>query len=148
MDFGAGMTTLNNTHIGKILDSSVKAFMDKQKAETMKPDLAQEPSEDLNILPLPVSQEIVPGKWIRWSWGKPAHMEVIVTLYLSRYENEFQAGDFNIELICDAPSTQFEFSPEDAKSLGQDIVSASNWRNVWKQHVGTLIEREVGVWSK
>lgn len=103
--------------------------------------------EDLNMLPLPTTQVIDFDNWIQWTWEVSSEMKVLVTLYLSGYEQAHRAGDFDIELIFSRETEMISMEPEEAKTLGQAIVSASNWHNIWKQHVGVFIERNIGVWT-
>jgi len=106
-----------------------------------------EEPEDLNILPLPTRQDISLDKWIRWTWeiGEGDIAWVIVTLFLNDYENLYRPGDFETELVFCKPMDVFTLGDSEyAKSLGQAIVSASNWPKVWQQHVGALIKKSIG----
>lgn len=119
-------------------------------AEAFARSARKEPApevEDLNILPLPTTQDIVFDKWIRWTWENfcASDAKVVVTLYLSDYENFFPAGEFDIELVFSQKTDVYGMTANEAKALGQAIVSASNWHNVWKRHVGTFIERDIGI---
>ena len=119
-------------------------------AEAFARSARKEPApevEDLNILPLPTTQVIDFDNWIQWTWEVSSEMKVVVTLYLSGYEEAYKAGEFDIELIFAHKTEMVGMEPEEAKTLGQAIVSASNWHKIWKQHVGVCIERNIGVWT-
>lgn len=119
-------------------------------AEAFARSARKEPApevEDLNILPLPTTQVIDFDNWIQWTWEVSSEMKVVVTLYLSGYEEAYKAGEFDIELIFVHKTEMVGMEPEEAKTLGQAIVSASNWHKIWKQHVGVFIERNIGVWT-
>ena len=119
-------------------------------AEAFARSARKEPApevEDLNILPLPTTQVIDFDNWIQWTWEVSSEMKVVVTLYLSGYEEAYKAGEFDIELIFAHKTEMVGMEPEEAKTLGQAIVSASNWHKIWKQHVGVFIERNIGVWT-
>ena len=64
-------------------------------AEAFARSARKEPApevEDLNILPLPTTQVIDFDNWIQWTREVSSEMKVVVTLYLSGYEEAYRAG--------------------------------------------------------
>ena len=88
-------------------------------------------SDDLNILPLPTTQRVGTHS-LTWTWTCDTTLVVStldvvedryhVTLRRTSWGEEYLAGD-------------------NAKILGQALISAWNWKNVWKQHAGELLLR-------
>lgn len=131
------MTDQKNELAGKLAEAIARSARKEPAPE----------AEDLNILPLPTTQVIDFDKWIVWTWEVSSEMKVVVTLFLSGYEDGYKAGEFDLELVFAHKTEMIGMEPEEAKTLGQAIVSASNWHKIWKQHVGTFIERNIGVWT-
>lgn len=108
--------------------------------------------EDLNILPLPNYQEIVSGKWMQWCWiiadGQTVGgIKVFGILYLSDVGGGKRKGEYEVQLCLgkhhgSTEENVFHLAPGLTKEIGQALISAQNWQNIWKQHAGTYLEAE------
>lgn len=113
----------------------------------------QEPQDDLNVLPFPVTQEIS-EKFIQWRWEPCNFVRVYAILYTqnqtretSKGPNQIAKGYFEVQFSTELESEVtngniLSYSAEEAKAIGQAMVSASNWINVWKDHAGMFLEKE------
>jgi hypothetical protein len=122
----------------------------QQAAEEMQ---NEEPEEDLNVLPFPVSQEIA-EKWIQWRWEPCNFVRVYGILYTCNQQRSSPEGKGNDSIPQGYYEVQFStdvktkddvilsYSDEEAKAIGQAMVSAANWINIWKDHAGMFIERD------
>jgi hypothetical protein len=139
MDFGARLMP-SSADAKKFADALAKSVskinVDKKYGQDLKED-------DLNMLPLPTCQEIAPEQHIRWTWHVPCRgggARVAVTLFVStNLDLEIKSGDFMIEVFLPV----LVLTPVEAKAFGHAVISASQWQNVWKQHIGTFIERDI-----
>ena len=122
----------------------------KQRGEEMQ---GQEPQEDLNILPFPVKQEIC-EKWIQWRWEPCNYVRIYAILYTQNQTRDTDGkgptsipkGFFEVQFSTDhkyEDDVIMSFSSEEAKAIGLSMTSASNWINVWKEHAGMFIERDL-----
>ena len=127
--------------LGNIFSEMAKrakeAQAQKQPEENME--------EDLNILPLPESQRIIEKSMIVWTWPINDDFEVISIFYLVEQDEKFP-GDYEVKFTgpgeFDFDTITFD-SVDIAKKIGQALISASNYKNVWKLHAGTFLEREL-----
>ena len=89
-------------------------------------------SDDLNILPLPTTQRVGTHS-LTWTWTCDTTL-VVSTLDVveDRYHVTLHAGNSRGEEYL---------AGDNAKILGQALISAWNWKNVWKQHAGELLLR-------
>lgn len=123
----------------------------KERGEQMQEQQGDdEEVEDLNILPFPNSQNIYGNNGtIVWEWIVNEEVTVTAVLYTKDDTPEggntgFKKGDYNIvQHTCD-DSGENDWTPEDAKILGQALISASNWKNIWRDHAGKFIAQELG----
>lgn len=103
---------------------------------------ANEPEpEDLNNLPKPNTQTIdrESGKII-WDWYLD---QFTVTSELTTADNSY---DVHIKRLSgDGLADSWEMYPETAKIVGQALVSAWNWKDIWKVHAGGFIAKELGI---
>jgi hypothetical protein len=101
-----------------------------------------EQPEDLNILPMPTSQKIG-SDHIEWSWDHEDY-DVIAFLWTKNDpETGYRRGDFVVRLKTWKEEPFYDLAPQVAKEIGQNLVSAANWINIWKLHAGTFLEREL-----
>lgn len=86
----------------------------------------------LNTLPMPSKQEILPSE-IRWTWKIGLHGTVQAFYFGAT--NEFHVELNTAGMLC--------LKPDESLALGQALVSAWNWENVWQQHVGHFVQKEM-----
>lgn len=75
-------------------------------------------------LPLPAKQDIHPD-YIEWQWDD-AH--IFVNAFLSKPE-----GSYYIEV------NGVTIDADQAKTLGEVLLSASRWRDTWQAHAGLYL---------
>jgi hypothetical protein len=127
--------------LGMFLEKMKEAA--ERKAAELQPDIDDPTHEYLNILPMPDTQ-VISEKWIEWQWNVFEH-RVFGILYTQSYEFH-QPGSYEVQLSMSCgPKAQsvFVVSPDEAKALGQALISASNWRNIWKEHAGYFLEKQL-----
>ena len=106
----------------------------------------QQQADDLNVLPLPATQEIIQNCMIVWKWPIDNDFSIVATLYTKDVRNEGYAGDYIVQLLTPGKDDLFEINftvPEIAKFVGQALISAWNYKNIWKLHAGEFLEREL-----
>lgn len=86
----------------------------------------------VNILPKPAKQVIGENGVITWGWnGRFANVEGILNIAKDEYVVTVELPKIN--------GTKYHLSDETARELGQTLLSAYNWKNIWKLHVGDYI---------
>ena len=136
--------TNDGKDFGKMIGEKLSQAVKDAKAKTEKSleeSMADVP-EDLNILPMPDSQEIHKD-WIEWTWiVGPKSMNIRVNGVLYTHDVDFKsAGQYIVDIDFGYDhDTKFAniFTADVAKDIGKAVLSASNWINVWKQHFGEL----------
>lgn len=134
---------------GKKFTESLVKYFAKRGEEAMeikdndvhtafKKSATREMGEDLNILPLPTHQSFALGERIVWDWVTDIGT---VSVHMTLKDNVYKAGHFEIRISDNGGLCHVE--PKNAKAFGQALISASNWHNVWREHVGVLIERDM-----
>lgn len=124
-----------------------------KKAQQAAQEDSMPPKEDLNILPFPLSQQIKRndcGAWLQWEW-EPVGMgiKIIGLLYTqdsswpdSGIEDKPQ-GHYEVQLSLPTDDYVHTFDPVIAKGIGQSLIAAWNWKDIWKEHAGTFLEKEL-----
>jgi hypothetical protein len=98
--------------------------------------------EDLNILPLPV-QQAVEQTHMMWVWTPMQGVFVFGKLYTA-HDDGFNPGDWIVEMaIPGIDSESYAFTDDAPKLIGQALISAWNYKNIWKQHAGEFLERQL-----
>lgn len=99
----------------------------------------EDEAEDLNILPKPNKQEIKKDLGlIEWYW--------YCGLYTVHSCLQTPTGEYKIELTGASGETpQQIFEPEEAKMVGQALLSAWNWQEIWQMHAGSFIAADMGL---
>jgi len=121
--------------IGQKLAQAVKDAQEKVSSQSQQ--------EDLNILPMPDSQEIHKD-WIEWTWiVNPPSMGIKINGVLYTHDVDFKsAGQYIVDIDLGNEDSKKKsvniFTADVAKDIGKAVLSASNWINVWKQHFGEL----------
>jgi len=138
--------TNDGKDFGKMIGEKLSQAVKDAKAKTEKSleeSMADVP-EDLNILPMPDSQEIHKD-WIEWTWiVQPKSMKIRVNGVLYTHNTDFKkAGEYIVDIDLgdpdqDVKKKESNFTADVAKDIGKAVLSASNWINVWKQHFGEL----------
>lgn len=114
--------------LNKLQDAAARA-----KAED-----TDDEADDLNILPKPDKQEIKrPLGTIEWDWNCTENITVRSILVQGSH-----AYNVFIETTVDF---EYPLCAEEAKIVGQALVSAWNWRDVWQFHAGGFIARDMGL---
>ena len=90
---------------------------------------------DMNILPFPIRQKITEFGVV-WEWHSE-HKNITITSSLS------STGEYHVTVEGMYHSYFHKMEPDTAMSVGKAIASAANWINVWKQHAGEFLEREI-----
>ena len=95
--------------------------------------------EDFNILPKPVKQDIGYGL-IVWQWFVG---DIIIESALATNEVNRLAmpeGEYSITMTMPESNNHIYALDNDlAKDLGKAILSAWNWKEIWKVHAGDLL---------
>ena len=126
---------------GDNLADALKEAIQKN-ADNVDNDSAETEPEDLNILPLPV-QQIVEQTHMVWVWTPMEGVLVFGKLYTA-HDDGFNPGDWIVELAIPGIDSQSYALTDDApKMIGQALISAWNYKNIWKQHAGEFLERQL-----
>ena len=103
---------------------------------TQMPDYQPVPFNNPFELPLPDDQERNPNGDLEWHWDIASIFTVRATLK--------RDGIYFVELFNASPNSQATLFADDMpKRLGLALVAAENYINVWKQHAGEFLEREL-----
>lgn len=120
--------------LAQVLDKIVEA-MSKPREGGVK----SEKGEVANILPKPDSQDIGDGLII-WHWKTK---DVTVESVLVTKENnpvKLPKGTYLVNLqMPQTDNCAYSLLGESAKEIGQAILSAYNWQNIWKLHAGDFL---------
>lgn len=101
-------------------------------------------AEDLNKLPKPTEQKIDKEQgYIEWSWGCGSTDYKVVSS-LNTVTGEYYVTIQRVVTSAQTPGV-FGMSGDDAKIVGQALVSAWNWQEIWQMHAGEFIAREMGI---
>lgn len=123
--------------LGDNLADALKEAMEK-KNEIIEETQA----EDLNILPMPVEQ-IVEDHSMAWIWIPMGGVFVVGRLFTADV-NERKKGDWVVELAIPGIDTDcYALTDEAPKTIGQALISAWNYKNIWKQHAGEFLEKQL-----
>lgn len=125
----------------------------KARAAEEQPEMgtAETPNigEDLNILPLPNTQYVGKTNMI-WRWiVKDLETNLSYVVSATLCIRGADKGSYMVTLNQDKPiasssrSSEYVFYNDMPKLLGQALVSAWNYKNIWKLHAGEFLEREI-----
>lgn len=128
----------------EILDKLSEAA--KKKAETTAEVEQQQQNEnqreDLNVLPLPDDQAIH-DDCIIWTWECNGNDNFSVQAVLFTAGNK--KGQYQVEMFHTCiRSNVVGFLFDEAKEVGQALISAWQYQNVWKDHAGDFMEKSWG----
>lgn len=93
----------------------------------------------VNMLPKPDSQEIGNG-FIMWRWAPEG--AVIESFLVTRHVNDLGLDKDSYVVNLRLPeSEEFSWAMFDdvAKGIGSSLLSAWNWKNIWKLHAGDFL---------
>lgn len=121
------------------LGEAMKKLADslKQKA----PQANAEENQDISGgLPKPDKQTIggsgVSKSSIRWEWNPLPEKEVQV---IAVYDRE-AAVKYGVHLCLEGDDErEVDLAPEECKALGESLISAWQWEEVWQQHAGEYL---------
>lgn len=124
--------------IKEIVEKISEAAEAKRLAREEDEATELELNDDLNILPFPISQTIdqeygeITWKWDTWSSPEPETSPQVIAILETRVDR------YTVK-IEGSTSLQDSLSPENAKMLGQALVSAWNWKEIWQSHAGSFL---------
>lgn len=101
---------------------------------------AKKDDDVLNMLPKPNNQEIGDGI-IVWRWHLTSGT-VIEAILATRHSNQVNLEKDTYVVNVQFPKSNncsYSFFDDTAKEIGQALLSAWNWQNVWKLHVGDFL---------
>ena len=129
--------------LGRVLEAAIK-----QGAAKNASDLP----EDFNTLVLPNKQEIKEDR-IKWTWEVHEYVNpdedenpltVQYTITGELFTKDTLKGEYYVEFGGDeSPALPIKFVGDESKNVGKALISAWNYHNVWKDHAGYFIEKEV-----
>lgn len=114
------------------------------KMAESKKNRSAEKTEDFNILPKPNSQELKDG-YILWTW-KLNDGFVVESILATRHNNEagLEKGKYVVNVkMPQTESCTYSFFDNMAKDFGKAILSAWNWKEIWKLHAGDFLLAEL-----
>lgn len=118
--------------LAQVLDKIVEG-MGKAKKNVSTDDAA-------NILPKPISQEIGDGV-IVWRWMVPGEI-VVEAVLATRTDNQsgLEKNEYVVGIqMPDSENDTYALFGDAAKHLGQAVLSAWNWQNIWRLHAGDYL---------
>lgn len=124
--------------------SGIAQFLDKL-AEGLAKSKDQKQSSDgsdiFNVLPKPKKQEINDGL-ISWEWE--TKLATISAYYATSNTNSMKMTK-NSYVVSVNLASDFAWiiNGEEAKELGQAILSASRWEHIWKIHAGEFLVEDL-----
>ncbi len=104
-----------------------------------------EGSDLANVLPKPETQEIGDGI-IAWRWTLCDGSVTIESLLATRDDNQanMRKDEYTVNLkMPESNKGTYILNGEVAKNLGQAILSAYNWKDIWKLHAGDFLLEEL-----
>jgi len=126
-------------NLGSNLAEVLQQVVEKTKENTEEISVVE---EDLNILPLPIDQ-IVQKKCMTWVWIPMEGVQVTGKLFTA-HDDEFSPGDWLVEMSIPGIYTDsYELTEDSPKLIGQALISAWNYKNIWKQHAGDFLEKQL-----
>jgi hypothetical protein len=101
-------------------------------------------SDVANVLPKPTNQNIGDGV-IVWQWMVPG--EVIVEAVLAtrtHNQSSLEKGEYVVGVqFPESENATYALYGDSAKDVGQAILSAWNWKNIWRLHAGDFLLEEL-----
>lgn len=121
-------------------------FLDKvvEGMGKMKENNSQNNSDLANVLPKPTTQTIGEDGTIYWSWITPT--DILVQSLLATKENneeKIAKNEYIVRIFMQCKQDVLTFKDEEAKLIGQAVLSAYNWQNIWKIHAGEFLFEEL-----
>lgn len=122
---------MEKTGIAQFIDKIAEG-LGKGKAET--PEVA-------NVLPKPITQDIGDGV-IVWRWEILNGSITVESTLATREPNQAKlAKDEYVVAVAfpESDNATYCFYDDSAKDVGQAILSAWNWKEIWKLHAGDFL---------
>lgn len=124
--------------------NGIAQFLDKLAEGMGKMKEQSDSNSDMvNILPKPSTQEIGDGI-IVWRWFSSG---VVVEATLATRENnqsKIAVGKYVIAMkMPESDNAMYCLYEDSAKEIGQMLLSAYNWQNIWKLHAGDFLLEEL-----
>lgn len=119
--------------LAQLLDKVAEGLSKAKKNVAVGEDVA-------NILPKPVSQEIGDGV-IVWTWMVPGDITVESVLATrNNNQSKLEKGEYVVGVkLPESENSTYALHGDTAKDLGQAILSAWNWKNIWRVHAGDYL---------
>lgn len=130
-------------------EASKKATEQKKRELTGQSEPENQPeAEDFNILPFPENQEIRNGEngaWIQWWWdiGEVRVWGILYTTDTKSNDGLRKKGQYEVQLSMPEKNDVYNFNSDESKAIGKAMLSASNWINIWKEHAGMFLEKNL-----
>lgn len=122
--------------LAEILKETNRKMLEKEET------VSEEVLEDLNILPMPMHQ-IVDKTMMVWVWN-PIESVYVFGKLCTKPDGDLVPGDWAVELaLPGVEGNCYQFADDAAKIIGQSLISAWNYKNIWKQHAGDFLERQL-----
>lgn len=135
------MTNKNNIaqFMDKIAEGISKAKQNSSQDKNLNVD------DSLNILPKPTSQHIGDGI-IVWRWEMLNGSVVVESILGIKEKNQQKIGKDEYIVSLKMPSSEngtYSFYDDTSKVIGQSILSAWHWKEIWKIHAADLLLAEI-----
>ena len=121
----------------QVLDKLAEGLSKAKKNVSVGDDVA-------NILPKPVNQSIGDGV-IVWRWVIPGDI-VVESVLATRTANQssLEKGEYVVGVqFPESENATYALYGDTAKDVGQAILSAWNWKNIWRLHAGDFLLQEL-----
>lgn len=122
--------------------SGIAQFMDKLMEGMNKAKAEGNTNSDVaNVLPKPNTQDIGDGV-IVWRWEVLDGAVMIESVLATRDDNQAHLSKDEYVVSIDLPASEtgkYSFYDDSAKEVGQAILSAWNWKEIWKLHAGDFL---------
>lgn len=120
--------------------SGIAQFIDKL-AEGISKSKQASTDDVANVLPKPETQEIGDGV-IVWRWETLGGSVIIESTLATREPNQAHLAQDEYVVALKLPTSDndtYAFYDDSAKDVGQAILSAYNWKEIWKLHAGDFL---------
>ena len=132
--------------IGGGMRNIIEGLKEASERAKLNVETAEE-QEDLNILPLPEDQIVMDDRifWIWRPWGEDVVVHgILFTKDVDKGRELQQKGSYRVDLLMAGKSdNHFQLFGDSAKRIGQALISAQNYENIWKEYAGEFMEKQL-----
>lgn len=124
--------------------AGIAQFLDKLM-EGMSKAKADSGGDIVNVLPKPDTQDIGDGV-IVWRWNLLNGSVVIESVLATRQPNQQNLAKDEYVVSLKLPESEngtYSFYDDTSKDIGQAILSAYNWKSIWKINAGDFLLEEL-----